>query len=400
MNRTICRTVGDYTHIANVVTSEIMTFKNLTQEDITEMETISRGDSDGSLDIDQEVRELFTIQGQANAWKCRPHFVTLGIEFAFPVLVNIELNRRCLLRCVHCYIGKDEVTSKELNLFDQMTRLNIRDLLSSLKDMGVFCLVFTGGEPLLNKNAHNFIAIASELGFLVEFLSSLQFLPEWLLNLNSEDTMIGRFQTSVYSNNPKTHDLITGRRGSWEKTLKNLLLLRDFGYCVEVATPLMTINYNDWRTTRDYFENIGIRQGFSWPILSQYYGGCRQTSLLNIGSEKFHDFVSQNPDFLIYSDLSSEGPMCAMARAVFCIAATGDIFPCSQLPISVGNIGTKDIKEIFLSNEMKYFSKLKKSDIGLKGVYNFCPGQNYTETGSLLTQPRLVRDVTYLLNLH
>lgn len=56
-------------------------------------------------------------------------------------IVEIEITNRCNLNCKHCYVDKDKFhTLKEKQVFDLINRVS---------ELGVYRLVFTGGEPLL-----------------------------------------------------------------------------------------------------------------------------------------------------------------------------------------------------------------------------------------------------------
>ncbi|MEK7574158.1 MAG: SPASM domain-containing protein, partial [Patescibacteria group bacterium] len=80
--------------------------------------------------------------------------------------------------------------------------------------------------------------------------------------------------------------------------------------------------------------------------------------------------------------------VCEAGKAIFAISANGDVFPCNQLPLPVGNIFLKKkIREIVHGESMLNLGSLKWKDIPAKKVFNFCPGINYTNAGNILTQP-------------
>lgn len=383
MSKVIYRTVGPYSHILNVATGEIMTFKIT----VDEAKYLVNNWKDPDLELQSDVTELFSANGHANTRMCRTHLTDLGMEFGFPTVVNIELNRRCSLRCIHCYIGKSNLETTELGVFESMPLSRVSLLLDQLKDMRVFLLALTGGEPFLNRRIRKIVDMAICKGFVVEIFSNLQNLPSWIKTGNSEEMMIGRVQVSVYSSNPKVHDSVTTVKGSFDRTMENLLYLHSNGFYVEVATPLMLPNYSTWRATENLFSGLNIRQDFSWPILSEYYSEESDTASLNINGQQLQKFLSFHPDFLIKKKLGkSKKPPCGIGRYVFSIVANGDVYPCSQLPLPVGNILQNSIDNIYRSDKMQGFRNIRCCDTGLSSAYNYCLGENFTETGEYFKQ--------------
>jgi len=318
------------------------------------------------------------------------------MHFSFPVIVNLELNRRCNLRCVHCYIGREGLASSEPSVFDALTEEQIKNLLGSLHSIGVFLVVLTGGEPFLNGNIENVVRMASEKGFVLEVFSNLQHLPDWLSRSNPNALRIGRIQTSVYSADPRMHDKITMAEGSFERTLTNLRLLKERGYYVEVATPLMRRNFETRNETVALFRSLGIRQDFAWPIVNEYQApSSSRKALLNISGEQVERFATEHPDFFIRPDLRrSDEPICAAGRALLGITCDGDVWPCSQYPLAVGNILERDVCQILGSPAMLEIAGRTKAMLQNEDNFNFCMGTNYAETGDPFSQPDFVIEST------
>ncbi|MBI4993562.1 radical SAM protein [Candidatus Wolfebacteria bacterium] len=383
MSTIIWRNVGEYTHFLNCVNGHIVSFK----VDSAEAKKIINNPN--HYEFDCEAEKVFRTTGnQYNSRLCRGNLIKLGLEFKFPTIVNIELSRRCSLRCIHCYIGNKNLSSSELSVFEKMDDCNIDGFLKKLKDLGVFLVVITGGEPFISKKLQNFLRIATEKGFLIEIFSNLQNLPDWFLRNKYEDFRIGRIQTSIYSSIFKIHDEITKSAGSLKRNLKNLNLLIKNGYFVEVATPLMRKNIISWERTKFFFEEKKISQNFSWPIADEYYGTKKKSSL-NIFGQSFSHFIEKNLDFLLEKKcFESDEYICEAEKAIFAVSATGDVFPCSQMPLPVGNICNKKIKDIIYGKDMSKIGSLKWKDVLKEKVFNFCPGINYTDAGDVLIKPK------------
>lgn len=386
------RRVNSYVHFLNYTTGEVMSFDSDDGQHL-----LDKIDAPSRLcnEVDTEVIDFLSHSGhQINTRLFRSTLLDLGMEFMFPTIVNIEITRRCSLTCRHCYISSGELLSHS-SFFDSCGAGDIKRLFNSMAGMGVFLVALTGGEPFLNKSMNLILREAVEAGLIIEVFSNLQFIPEWFKALEPESHKVGRIQTSVYSVSSEIHDAITSHRGSLNRTIDNLLFLKDRGYYVEVATPLLFDNFAYRHETEEYFARVGIPQSFAWPILDEYYSGSKGKSSLNISREALLEFCRENPDFLRKTDLSDiTSPICAAARATFAVSASADVFPCSQYPRVVGNLRKADIQNIYESEAMREIAYCKLGDVGTNVLpYNFCIGNNYSETGHPFVQPRFIREM-------
>jgi len=387
----IYRNVGEYTHFLNYTSGDVMSFDK--NDGATLIQNFSNLTTN---DLSDELSEFFMVSHtQLNSRRFRGTLVELGIEFLFPTTVNIELNRRCSLRCQHCYISSNELKSGNDEYFDTLSVNQVDKLLDDLNQMGVFLVVLTGGEPLLNKNIEYFIRSVAEKQLVVEIFSNLQFLPDWFKQTDPSNTSIGRIQTSVYSYLSEIHDNITGRVGSLKRTIDNLNWLQDKGYYIEVATPLMRLNFEHRIATETFFAEMGITHAFSWPIMDEYYTKPTGKSLLNITKEQFWQFCQEKPDFVTKIDCSNtDSIICAAGNALFSISANGDIFPCSQYPQKVGNLFDTSICNIWLSLAMRKIAQCRLGDVShIPTLHNFCMGNNFSETGHPFQVPMFLQEI-------
>jgi len=359
---------------------------NVKKKDIIELISLL---SDLRSDIPSEVRRFFIKTGdRPNTRLCRSNLIDLGMQFSFPTIVNLELNKNCNLHCVHCYIGDKNLKSVIPGIFQAMEEAQINDFFNSLRRSGVFLIVLTGGEPFINKNLKRFFQIAAEKDFITEIFSNLQYIPDWFLETDPNLLKIGRIQTSIYSSYSKVHDDITTLKGSFKRTMANLFLLKKRGYYVEVATPLMRKNFRTRNDTILLFRNLGIRQDFSWPIVNEYQNPQSNKSSLNISENQVRKFRIEHPDFFIrFSIRNPQESICAAGKALFGITSEGDMWPCSQYPLTVGNICSNDLRQILKSPTMLEIGNRIKALLGKRVLFNFCMGTNYAETGSAFQQP-------------
>ena len=395
----IYREIGKFIHIVNYVSGDILSFKKEDGRFLLDKLRLANDKNE----IDPKWQSFVSHEKRSiNSGIFKDNLIELGMEFKIPSVVNLELNRRCSLVCKHCYISRKELLSAKLSYFEKMDHADIERLFYSLAQLGVFLLVFTGGEIFLNKNIEIIYQQAKANNFIIEFFSNLQYLPQWFKQMKANNSYIGKIQTSVYSINPNTHDFITGTNGSFDATVGNITLLKKKGYYIEVATPLLNVNYKDRFEIEEFFKKVGIKHNFAWPILNEYYTNTKGKSKLNITKEDFVEFCQERPDFLIPIDFSKKNkPICPAAISLFGIAANGDVFPCSQYPKVIGNIENCDIYEIVSSKSMKQISEFKIGHIGDDSLpYNYCMGNNFSETGNEFMQPNFIKEILGFYHLH
>jgi radical SAM protein with 4Fe4S-binding SPASM domain len=379
----LIRTVRNYTHILNPYNGFLITLKNNDYESLHEA---------SKRDLETEIIKTIILpkKKQINSRKFRSSLIELGSEYKFPTIVNIELTRRCILDCKHCYITSEEHKSLKIKGLERLNRKEVESLVKSLQKMGVFVIVLTGGEPCIAKNILYFVEACEKNNIIIELFTCLQIIPKWLLN--GKIKKIGRIQISIYSLDNLIHDEITNKQDSLQISLKNITILKKLGYYIEAVTPLMKINYKKNLLISDYFKKKKIAHNFSWPILNEYYTPKTSKNLLNISKEQLAQFVLKNPDYIIKCQWKNKcSPLCEAGSSVFSISGNGDVFPCSQYPLKVGNIFKQNVVQIYKGKSMKTAVLYKAKDLCKKSeYYNFCIGNNYSETGDPLKQPQFM----------
>jgi radical SAM protein with 4Fe4S-binding SPASM domain len=88
-----------------------------------------------------------------------------------------------------------------------------------------------------------------------------------------------------------------------------------------------------------------------------------------------------------------KGHICEAGISVFSIASDGSVFPCSQYPLMIGNIFNNGIENIYHGKKMRKAISYKPGNLCPDcEYYNFCIGNNYSETGDPLKQPTFMAE--------
>jgi MoaA/NifB/PqqE/SkfB family radical SAM enzyme len=151
----------------------------------------------------------------------------------------LELTQKCNLACNHCYAD----AHRGQDLLGAMTHDDWSALLDGAAGLGCSYIQFIGGEPLLHPCIEELARKARHLEMHVEVLTNGTVLParalEWMSALQVS------VSTSVYSACAEDHDLVTGRRGSWNRTVSNIECMIGCGIPVRAG-----IIYRDWELDR------------------------------------------------------------------------------------------------------------------------------------------------------
>lgn len=315
--------------------------------------------------------------------------------------LNILLTNSCNLRCAHCYVNSGKKLEKELS------GSNWIRIIKEAKNLGVFSLNISGGEPLLHPD---FWEIAKFLASKKQFYSNLNTNGTLLKKEHLEllSSAFSSVQISIDGDNQKRHDRFRGVEGSFNKSINAIKMLIDYGVKTNVAFSLSSNNISSLdgvikicEDARVNILNIGL--------------------VANIGRAKLNKSVFVSRDFLdvVYqkikkiSDRKSNLNILLPFRfdkilnkknikkkyicdgdnnQILYIMADGTAMPCDKLPPDIftcGNVISKSISEIWLSKKMTAFKLMKNTDILkckncdlLKICGGACVARSFQETGS------------------
>lgn len=150
-----------------------------------------------------------------------------------PVLCNYYVTYRCNARCSFCDIW--EKPSPYINLED-VTR-NLHDL----KRLGVSVVDFTGGEPLLHRQIHEFVGLAHGMGFITTLTTNCLLYPKYAERLRGKVDML---HFSLDSSEKEVHDRGRGV-ACFDFVLESIRVARELGERPDVLFTVFRQNLAD-----------------------------------------------------------------------------------------------------------------------------------------------------------
>jgi mycofactocin biosynthetic radical S-adenosylmethionine protein MftC len=269
-----------------------------------------------------------------------------------PIFASIELTYTCNLACYFCYnpvqrkaqhraIPVAERQDRPLS-FEEMV-----DVLDQLRDLGVLYLTLTGGEPLLHPRFWDIAQAAKDRSFAIRIFSNGASITEDVADRLRALTP-NCLEISIHGARDETAEALTQVKGSFQRQLKALALLRERDVRVFLKCVVTKLVENELAEIKAMADRFGYPIYFD-PVLTisddrQLYplelrasdegiASLYRRSGINIGNSPFE---REPGEF-----------NCSVGTGVLHITPYGDILPCVQWKQPVGNVRQSRILHIW-----------------------------------------------------
>lgn len=281
--------------------------------------------------------------------------------------LHIEITSRCNERCVHCYIpNENKIRDINADLF--------YSILEQCSKMNVLHLTLSGGEPMLHKNFIDFLKKCNEYNFSVNILSNLTLLNEDILTEMKKNHLLS-VQVSLYSMNPIIHDTITQVKGSFEKTKKAILVLRENNIPLQISCPIMRQNADCYESVVEWGKGNNINVGSDYVIIAKYNHTTQnldnRLSIENI-EKIINKEIKNNPYYIEQikkeaaqkENIEPSDFICSVCHSSLCISESGSVYPCAGWQDYIlGDIKQTELIDIWQDSlKIKYLRELRRKD--------------------------------------
>lgn len=324
-----------------------------------------------------------------------------------PVAAMLELTNRCHLRCRHCYIHAPSDRS-ELSLDEY------RRLLDQLADAGTLFLTVTGGEPMIRPDFYDIMAYARRRAFaFILFTSGTLISPDAADRLR--DLCPQRVEISLLGAQAATHDRITRVRGSFERVLAAVRLLRARGIPVQLKTTWMRDNIEEADRIKALAGELGASFRSAFLLIHRRDGSPDPTDLA-VTEEQLRAMAAAAirqaggvqsvppPPPVLGDEQKREASPCGAGQTSCMIDAQGLVYPCAAIRTVLGDIRRTPFAEIWRANpvlaelraiRVAHLTRCASCRLLLRCAR--CAGLAYMETGSLLAASRQACTVAHAL---
>lgn len=256
-----------------------------------------------------------------------------------PLHFSLSLTNNCNLRCIHCLRLTGE--KKELSTAE------VKNIIGQLSAEGCLYLTLTGAEPFLRKDILEIAGFAREKGFALRFLSNGTFIDKKILarlkGLNCE------LRISLYGNTARTHDAITGVKGSFDKTIKGFRLLESAGIPFDIAVVVIRENFFEIKTLQAELKRKKRRFRNDFVVYPGLDGSPGPLGL-SISDDQLasavRDKLIDGRDGISQTNNKSLA-LSGIGRLNGYISSTGKVYPSLFLRIEVGDLRKNSFHEIW-----------------------------------------------------
>ena len=249
-------------------------------------------------------------------------------------------------------------------------------------------LILSGGEPLLRKDILELAQYASGKGMMVVLGSNGLLIDDRVASKLKERGVSG-VSIALDSLDHKIHDRIRSREGAWELAVRAVRICQNHGLAVQINTTITQNNDHEIFRLAQYSQELGAK------VFSPFFLVCtgRGEKIVDLSPEQQEQILS----VIVEADGEYKGmmirPRCAptfrrilyqknptspllrmptgrcLAGLHYCrITPEGNVTPCPYLPLSLGNIKRKNLKDLWQDSDG--FVSLRNPS--LKGKCKFC----------------------------
>lgn len=301
----------------------------------------------------------------------------------------------CNARCVHCS------SDAAKRLPHELTTVEAKSMFDDLARLGVFDVAISGGEPLTRRDIFEVIAHAAALGIRLGLGSNGSTVtPHVARRLKSLG--LDRLQISI-DGLEETHDRARRWQGLFQQSMRAIKIGQNEGLRVHVCFTAHRMNYRELGKVIDLCFTWGVQRFNMSRLVPTGRGDVSLDLTPGEWQEIVDAFETKRAEYsgrmeftthlaqLILTDPALDCQSgfigCQAGLGQGCIGPEGDVAPCVMMPVVVGNIREKSLKEIRdnspLIRALQDRSNLKGwcQTCGLREKCGGCRGVAYSYTG-------------------
>jgi radical SAM protein with 4Fe4S-binding SPASM domain len=326
-----------------------------------------------------------------------------------PLNAHIDLSYQCNLKCIHCYCQDLDPSFSQGE--PEMSESEILRLIDELADIGSLFLTLSGGEVLLHPSFFKAARHARKRNFCLGVLTNGTLIDDRTAGLLKDLSPIS-VDLSIYGSDAATHDAITRRQGSFEKLVSAVGLLKNAGIRVLLKSVIMKANAHQARLIEKTALDIGADKCEVTYDVSVKNDGSSSVKDLRLSYDELIDLLADDLEPLpgassALDRKASETLICGCGILGTYISPYGNVYPCIQLLIPMGNIRKDSFSRIWrarselrdqLDSILTYADMPVCKECKFVGVCRKCIGAAYLETGDMRACPvnqRLILEAGY-----
>ncbi len=286
---------------------------------------------------------------------------TLRSHNILPFMCNLALTNSCNFKCKHCSAAGQ--SGKELSTEDW------KDIIKQSLEIGVFIMMFTGGEPLQRKDLCEIINFVDKKKAVPIIFTNGFLLKNKIKELRRSG--LNRVYVSIDYADPKLHDEHRQANGAYKKAIEAIVAAKKEGMLVGISTFASHARIDNGTLERIFklADSLKVNEVFitnEMPIgrnIKDYgigaMGNDYPTKLKKF--VKLHQQKFRKMGIFAYQQITSvEATGCSAGTNMFKVAFNGDLWPCEFCNQSVGNLKKNSLIELW--PKMRKLASAKRED--------------------------------------
>ncbi|MBL7086824.1 MAG: radical SAM protein [Candidatus Cloacimonetes bacterium] len=255
-----------------------------------------------------------------------------------PLKVQIEVETKCNYNCAFCLLNGVRETHPNLLISQEM----MTNLFKQFDTLGTEQIIFSGGEPFLRKDFLEILQHTENYGFEIEIFTNGSLINEKAINIIKQ-IRLKHLQISFYGNE-MDYNTFSGTNGYYIRVLNLLERLNANNIPFYLTIPLTKLN-----TSSDLlFEEISKKYKVSFnDIITNSLNGKNKNISDRISLPIDHKLIKKHIIRKRNANLNAYKGPCIGGITYAAITAKGNVCPCYQYVLPVGNIHNTSFKEIW-----------------------------------------------------
>lgn len=301
--------------------------------------------------------------------------------------VCMELTYRCNEKCIHCYVDTPSEQGVELRTSE------VYGLIDQLKELGCMGVLLTGGEVTLRPDFMDIARYVKQAGMLVDIYTNGLMVSDAVVDELIE-LKPNSVSFSLYGGTPEIHDRVTTVPGSFEKSLRTIMMIKCAGIDTFIKSVLLKENADDYENLLKLGKRLGIPVKASISIMPTHKGKQADRFRL-LDRDRYIKVLKLEEEYGVRDfsqDASKRGRyICASGLDSMAIDPIGNVHPCNAHPAVLGNVREQSLKEIWENSDiLKAMREVRPQDVSEECAacedYHYCSicvGSAIRENGSL-----------------
>lgn len=305
-----------------------------------------------------------------------------------PISGQWELTFSCNLNCIHCYVVKEK-KKRELP-FSQIT-----DILDQLHDAGCLRLCLTGGEPLIRPDFLKIYTYAKKKGFLIDIFTNGTLITSQIADCFREYPPFS-IEITLNGITAKTYEAVTGVRGSFQRCMRGIELIKERNLPLAIKANGMTVNKDEILAIKEFAKDEGLIFKFDSVIICKL-DGSNGPCEFRLSPDEIARIEHKDPEMLReWQECLKISPVtrssdklfrCSAGRNSFYIDPYGRLMLCYAMRDPNYDLAKGRFEDGFYNffgklRSIRYKTEPPCRTCSLYRICRQCPGRAQLETGS------------------